>query len=72
MDSLKQQEEELMKFWAEKLREKIKIPIVEEKEWDILYLNKIYHTRVNGNNTYTLKNEAGALKVGISEIIDII
>ena len=72
MDSLKQQEEELMKFWAEKLREKIKIPIVEEKEWDILYLNKIYRTRVNGNNTYKLKNEAGALKEGISEIIDII
>ena len=32
MDNLKLQEQELMKFWAEKLREKVKIPIVEEKE----------------------------------------
>ena len=72
MDNLKQQEQELMKFWAEKLREKNKVPIVEEKEWDISYLNKIYRTRVNENNIQELKNEAGELKRRISEIIDII
>ena len=72
MDNLKQQEQELMKFWAEKLREKIKMPIVEEKEWDISYLNRIYRTRVNENNIYELKNEEGELKEGISEIIGII
>ena len=31
MDDLKQQEQELLKLRAEKIREKIKIPIVEEK-----------------------------------------
>ena len=31
MDDLKQQEQELLKSRAEKIREKIKIPIVEEK-----------------------------------------
>ena len=72
MDNLKEQEQELLKYRAEKLREKIKIPIVEEKEWDISYLNKVYRTRVNENNVYELKNEAGELKEGISEIIDII
>ena len=32
MDDLKHKEQELLKFRAEKPREKIKIPIVEEKE----------------------------------------
>ena len=72
MDNLKEQEQELLKYRAEKLREKIKIPIVEEKEWDISYLNRVYRTRVNENNVYELKNEAGELKEGIREITDII
>ena len=35
-------------------------------------MNRIYRTRVNENNVYELKNEAGELKEGIREITDII